>query len=139
MEGIMAKKKNSKYHVGQRSDDWLKIKYRNTIYCTIIGYTPGSGDRSPYFGAIHVAEQKEGKWIYYGKVGTGFNQESLRDIFEKLRTLPESPKLIDDKIEEADQTIWVTPVWRCEVQYASWSSNQTLREPVFKHLIGEDL
>ena len=52
LEGIMAKRMNSRYEPGLRSDNWLKIKADRTCDCVIAGYTPGQGGRSPSFGAL---------------------------------------------------------------------------------------
>ena len=99
--------------------------------CSIIGYTAGKGDRSSLFGALHLAIQKDNKWKYYGKVGTGFDHKKMKVIFEQLKTLEEIQKPIQDKIEEEKNTTWIEAQYQCEIQYASLTNNETLREPVF--------
>lgn len=131
LEGIMAKKKKGVYSPGDRSTAWMKIKFRQTIECTIIGYTKGKGDRASLFGALHLAALEDGNWKYYGKVGTGFDHAKMRVIFEKLKTLEEVDKPIKDKIEEERNTTWLEAHFLCEIQYASLTNNATLREPVF--------
>ena len=84
LEGIMAKRKNGTYKPGDRSNAWQKIKFRQTIECSIIGYTKGKGDRANLFGALHVAVQEKGAWKYYGKVGTGFDHRKMKKIFEQI-------------------------------------------------------
>jgi len=106
----------------------MKIKFRQTIECTIIGYTKGKGDRASLFGALHLAALEDGNWKYYGKVGTGFDHVKMRVIFEKLKTLEEVDKPIKDKIEEERNTTWLEAHFLCEIQYASLTNNDTLRE-----------
>jgi len=135
MEGIMAKDLRSKYTPGVRSTNWIKIKCRKTIDCWIIGYTIGQGDRASVFGALHLAERTGSRsFRYLGKVGTGFDYKKLKEIHEMLKDIPKSPKLIEESIEEASRTIWIEAILSCEIEYATLSSNGTLREPVFLRL-----
>ena len=131
LEGIMAKQKNGKYFTGTRSDAWKKIKFRNTITLNIIGYTEGKGDRKNIFGALHLAERQEKNWKYYGKVGTGFDMAKMKELWVLLQSVEEAGKPISENIEEENRTKWINPDYLCEVTYASLSSNETLREPVF--------
>ena len=132
MEGIMAKDKNAPYQLGQRSDAWYKIKVRQEIIATVIGYTKGEGDRSGMIGALHIAQIEKDKYNYLGKVGTGFDHETLKAIMKKIAPLPTTTKPISEDIEEAHRTIWITPKYQCKIEYASFSSNGTLRESVWK-------
>ncbi len=131
LEGIMAKQKEGKYFPGSRSDVWKKIKFRETIECYIIGYTEGKGDRQQVFGALHLASKEDNNWKYYGKVGTGFDAKKLKEIWEQLKEVEHTPKPIKENIEEENRTKWIKAAYLCEVSYASLSSNETLREPVF--------
>ena len=135
MEGIMAKKKDSKYYEGLRSDNWLKIKCRTDDEAYIIGYTRGKGDRIEVFGALHLAKKEKGQWKYMGKVGTGFDSAKLKELFTIISNIEESSKLVEESIEEPNRTVWIKPELKCELNYASLSSNGTYREPVFKKLI----
>ncbi len=134
LEGIMAKNREGKYHPGGRTRDWLKVKFRTTAEALIIGYTEGQGDRSKYFGALHLAEQVEGELIYKGKVGTGFNSENMPEVLEKLEALKRVKKPIDDAVSEEKRSNWIEHKYYCEIQYASMTANGTFREPVFLRL-----
>lgn len=134
LEGIMAKKRGSKYTENKRSTDWVKIKVRTLIDVTIIGYTKGNGDRSHLFGAVHVARVDDGKITYLGKVGTGWDESKMKEILPQLQAVPVTTKPIKDTIEEESMTTWIEPILECEVQYASLTPNGTLREPVFYRL-----
>ena len=131
LEGIMAKHKKGKYFPGSRSDVWKKLKFRTTLEAFIIGYTEGKGDRKSLFGALHLATKIQGGWKYYGKVGTGFDMAKLKEIWLQLNELEHIAKPIKENIEEENRTKWINPHYLCEVSYASLSSNDTLREPVF--------
>ena len=133
MEGIMAKDKTAPYHGGQRSEAWLKIKVRNDIQATVIGYTAGEGDRSGMIGALHLAViAADDRYEYLGKVGTGFDHDTLKAIMEKISSLPEVKKPIKEAIEEPQRTTWIEGKYRCNIEFASRTPTGTLREPVWK-------
>lgn len=131
LEGIMAKKVNSHYYPGKRTEDWLKVKIRKTKKCLIIGYTQGKGDRNKYFGALQLAERVDGKLTYRGKVGTGFDQKVMKKVLERLKEVEEVEKPIDEKPIDSKLTTWIKPEVFCEIQYTSLTDNGTLRDPVF--------
>jgi len=131
LEGIMAKQRKGKYYPDQRSNTWQKIKFRETFEAQIIGYTKGKGDRVELFGALHLAKFTEDRWQYFGKVGTGFDHKKMESIFKKLSKVEVTKKPIKENIEEASKTTWIEPQYWCKVEFASFSSNNTLREPVF--------
>ncbi len=131
LEGIMAKTKNGHYFPGKRSDTWKKIKFRQTIDCYIIGFTKGKGDRVNLFGSLHLANKEGDQWKYFGKVGTGYDQKKMAEIWEKLNTLERVKKPIKESVDEEKKSEWIIPQFICEVSYASYASTGTLREPVF--------
>ncbi|MFM8912269.1 MAG: non-homologous end-joining DNA ligase, partial [Flammeovirgaceae bacterium] len=136
LEGIMAKRKNGKYLIGKRSDAWLKIKVRQTTECAIIGYTVGKGDRSATFGALQLAEKKGNEWHYRGKVGTGFDEESLKAIGKEFKKLNKTkkPSLKGGKVVDEKITTWVEPKLMAELSYARLTQDEMFREPVFVRL-----
>lgn len=97
----------------------------------IIGYTPGKGDRSQTFGALHIAEQTDKGLRYLGKVGTGFDDKLLHSIDAEIRKLKTIPKPIREKPLDEKSSTWIEPKLVCEVQYASFTKDGMLREPVF--------
>lgn len=134
LEGIMAKQTSSQYQPGVRSDQWLKVKAETTVDCYVIGYTEGSGSRSKYFGALHLAEKENGQLQYRGKVGTGFNESSLDEIYNALASLEEIKKPVDHDIEAEKETTWVEPRIVVEVSYGRLTENNIFREAVFQRL-----
>ncbi len=134
LEGIMAKQINSKYLIGKRSKDWLKIKFRNSTDCAIAGYTIGQGERSILFGALHILEPTDKGMIYRGKVGTGFDQQKMKEILKVISPYKISKKPFKAKTEDDKDSVWCDPLVFCEIEYASITDNQTFREPVFIRL-----
>jgi ATP-dependent DNA ligase len=134
LEGIMAKERNSVYQPDKRTASWLKIKTRQTADCVIIGYTKGKGDREPLFGALQLARQTEEGLKYVGKVGTGFDTKRMKEIFSLLRNVKTTRRSVKEKVIDEAATTWVEPRMMCEVQYASMTKDNMLREPVFLRL-----
>lgn len=133
LEGIMAKERNSTYQPGTRSAQWLKIKKRQTMECVIIGYTKGKGDRGVFFGALQLARREDNAFRYVGKVGTGFDEKSMKETAARLKNIKKVKRMIVQRPVDA-QTVWVEPRVMCEVQYASITKDGMLREPVFLRL-----
>ncbi len=131
LEGIMAKDKFSRYQPGKRSDAWLKVKVRNTRECVIIGYNQGKGNRASAFGGLHIAEIENDKLVYRGKVGSGFNDASLKEVFGQIKKLKETKKPITNKVLDEKVSKWVEPKLWAEVTFASFTPDKIFREPVF--------
>ncbi|HCR55305.1 MAG TPA: hypothetical protein DIW27_12865, partial [Cytophagales bacterium] len=134
LEGIMAKEKLSRYLPGKRSDAWLKVKVRNTRECVIIGYNAGKGNRSNAFGGLHIAEVENGKLVYRGKVGTGFTDAAIKDIFKMIKQLKETDKPVKDKVLDEKVSTWIEPKLFVEITFASFTPDKNFREPVFVRL-----
>lgn len=130
VEGIMAKRKDSPYEPGVRSNNWLKIKQTRTCDCVVFGYTVGEGARKSTFGALILGLYHKEAPIYVGKVGTGFSQktiESLPRAFEPLRVK-------DKTLEGADipeEAVWLKPEIVCQVAYQNVTQDGKLRMPRF--------
>ena len=134
LEGIMAKQRHSTYLPGKRSESWLKIKTRQTVECAIIGYTRGKGDRETSFGALHLAQANGGELKYIGKVGGGFDEDSLKAVSAELEELTTIKRPIKEKPPNDAQSVWVEPKLMCEVEFGSLTKDGLLREPVFVRL-----
>lgn len=138
LEGIMAKRKDGRYFPGRRSDSWLKIKIRNTADCVVIGYNTGKGNRKDAFGGLHLAQWEGDSLVYRGKVGTGFDDATIKDIFSRIKKLKEIKKPVKEKVLDEKVSTWVEPKIVLEVTYASLTPDENFREPVFVRL-REDL
>jgi DNA ligase D-like protein (predicted ligase)/DNA ligase D-like protein (predicted polymerase)/DNA ligase D-like protein (predicted 3'-phosphoesterase) len=134
LEGVIAKQRNSVYLPGKRSDSWVKIKARQTLECSIIGYTRGKGDREANFGALHLAQADGNQLKYIGKVGSGFDDSSIRTVWAELKKLAPIKRPIKEKPLDDARTVWVESKLMCEVEFASVTPDGMLREAVFVRL-----
>ena len=138
LEGIMAKKLDSKYEIGKRSKDWLKIKSLKTLDCVICGYTTGTGKRGELFGSLITATYYKGKLKYMGKVGTGFTEEELKQMLKQLEKIKteKSPfkEAVDLRLPPERKPIWVKPKYVCEVRFMNLSKDLVMRAPAFMRL-----
>lgn len=132
LEGIMAKKKDSPYQPGIRSDNWLKIKNLMTCDCVIFGYTTGKGDRKQTFGALILGLYDKSHPIYIGKVGTGFSQSTQQLLLKTSQNLKVEEKTLDADVPE--QVTWLKPKLVCEVIYQNITKDGKLRAPRFRSL-----
>lgn len=134
LEGIISKERSGKYVPGKRSDSWLKIKVRNTRECVILGYNPGKGDRSTTFGGLHIAERVGDQLIYRGKVGSGFDDATLKEVFKEIKALKEIKKPIPDKVMDEKISKWIEPALIAEINFSMITKDNQFREPVFVRL-----
>lgn len=128
-EGVIAKIATSPYEPGARSRAWLKVKVRGESEFVIGGYTPPQGSRAE-FGALLVGLYDRGKLRYTGKVGTGYTQETLRDLGAKLKQLRTDTSVFDPAPRVRD-AIWVKPRLVAQLAYAEWTADGKLRQPAF--------
>jgi bifunctional non-homologous end joining protein LigD len=130
-EGLIAKRADSEY-VGKRSRDWLKFKCVAGQEFVIGGYTQPRGERFG-FGALLVGYYRAGKLVYAGKVGTGFNDETLRSLTGLLSKLEQERSPFEEEIREKGVR-WVAPKLVAQVGFSQWTPNGKLRHPRFEGL-----
>jgi DNA ligase D-like protein (predicted 3'-phosphoesterase) len=133
VEGIMAKKKDSKYEPGRRSSNWLKIKRLATCDCVIFGYTKGEGVRRASFGALILGLYDKENPVYIGKVGTGFSEERIKELLESFESLKTEKETLKG-VEIAEEIIWLKPGLVCEVEYQTITKDRKLRLARFRRL-----
>ncbi len=129
-EGIIAKKSDSSYAVGQRSKNWLKIKITEQEEAVIIGITESKNARS-YFGALLLGQYVQDKLTYIGKVGTGFSEETLKELYGKFEPYLVSQSPVKDIIKISETVKWLEPKFVCQVKFTEWTADRHLRHPVF--------
>jgi bifunctional non-homologous end joining protein LigD len=133
LEGMIAKKKNSKYHIGKRTSDWLKIKNVQSQEAIIVGFTAPKGSRK-YFGSLLLAVKNKGKLVSIGNVGTGFNEKSLKDLHTKMKKLIRKTSPLDIPIKETPDITWVDPDLVCNIKFSEITDDGSVRHPVFQGL-----
>jgi bifunctional non-homologous end joining protein LigD len=137
-EGIIAKRLDSKYAVGRRTRDWLKIKTKGRQEFIIAGYTRGQGRRAGTLGSLVLAVRRGSELVYVGNCGTGFNDEEIERLLKKLKPLERKdppfktvPKM--PKVRRGD-VVWVEPRLVCEVEFVEWTHDGHLRAPSYQGL-----
>lgn len=133
LEGMIAKKKNSKYYIGKRTSDWLKIKNVQSQEAIIVGFTDPKGSRR-YFGSLLLAVKNKGKLVSIGNVGTGFNDKSLKDLHTKLKKIIRKTSPLDVPIKETPDITWVEPDLVCHIKFSEITDDGSVRHPVFQGL-----
>ncbi|MDQ0592678.1 bifunctional non-homologous end joining protein LigD [Chryseobacterium ginsenosidimutans] len=130
LEGMIAKKADSLYIENSRSSDWLKIKFTNTEEAIICGFTKPRGSRKG-FGALILGKYIDGKLIYSGHTGTGFNKESLDLLHQRLLKLVVKSSPFEDKPKTNMPVTWIKPELVCEIKYSEITEDGIFRHPVF--------
>lgn len=134
-EGIVSKRADSVYH-GGRSRSWLKVKCLHRQEFVVGGYTDPSGSRQ-FFGSLLLGYYNaQRQLVYCGKVGTGFNSQSLSEIAVLLRELrsKQSPFEVPPARSESAGAHWLAPRLVVEVQFSEWTGDGRLRHPSFQGL-----
>jgi bifunctional non-homologous end joining protein LigD len=135
LEGILAKKRDSAYQE-ERSRDWLKIKITQRQECVIGGYTDPEGSRQ-YFGSLVLGlYNKRGHLIHVGQVGTGFDQKTLKEIYERIHPLETKTNPFHGEIGGLRKVHFVSPKLVAEIKFSEWThetaeGGMKLRAPVF--------
>jgi bifunctional non-homologous end joining protein LigD len=128
-EGIIAKRADSPYASGKRSRDWLKLKCEQGQELVIGGFTAPRGTRTE-LGALLVGYYRDGGLRYAGKVGTGFDRSTLRDLGERLRRLErDDPPFADAQAIRERSVTWVEPELVAQIGFSEWTTAGRLRHP----------
>lgn len=128
-EGVIAKLKGSPYEPGLRSRAWRKVKVRGESEFVIGGYTAPRGGRD-VLGALLVGLYDGPRLRFTGKVGTGYTQDTLRDLDAKLRPIRSVSSPFDPEPRLREVT-WVRPALVAQIAYAEWTADGKLRQPAF--------
>ena len=127
LEGILAKRLASTYQPGRRSADWQKIKVSQTAELDVIGYVLQEGGSA--LGSLVLGERDGKRWVYRGKVGTGFSEAGRGEWLAGLAAPPERAPPPRDGPRDAH---WRATGRRCRGRFLEWSPDGRLRGPSFK-------
>ncbi|MBV8252406.1 MAG: DNA ligase D [Chitinophaga sp.] len=130
LEGVMAKKMDSVYSTGRRTDTWLKVKNNHQTEAIICGYTKGRNSRK-YFGAVVLGKYIGKKLTYIGHTGGGFNEELLKTLHGKFQPLVSAVSPFHPIPKTNMPVTWLKPVLVCTVKYAQITAEGLLRQPIF--------
>lgn len=135
LEGIISKRRDRPYVAG-RSTDWLKIKCQQRAEFVIGGFTEPRGERSG-FGALLLGYHADDGLHYAGRVGTGFDERTLRDLLARLKRLErKASPFVDFPVRgaRARDTHWVAPQLVGQIRFSNWTRDNLLRQPAFQGL-----
>lgn len=131
LEGVIAKRRTSRYLPGKRSPDWLKIKIGQTRDVVVGGWTEGQGGRSGTLGALLVGQPGPDGLHYLGHVGTGFTAAELQASLALLSALETATCPFQQRPTPNAPVHWVRPEAVAEITHQGWSGEGRLRAPVF--------
>lgn len=132
LEGVIAKRLGSTYEPGARSSMWRKVKNTRRQEVVIGGFTPGKGGRGASFGALQVGVYDDAGALHHaGGVGSGFTEAMLGDLMERLEAIEEEESPFEGR-QPPKGTRYVDPVLVCEVVFAEWTGDGSLRHAVFQ-------
>ena len=135
-EGIVAKRRDSRYESGRRSKAWLKEKLLTTTEAVVGGWRPGKGGRSGSLGSLLLGLPAETGLTYIGRVGTGFSDKQARALLEELEPLRRrSSPFVDDLPSDARRdAIWVLPKLVVEVRHQGFTEDGNMRQPSWRDI-----
>jgi bifunctional non-homologous end joining protein LigD len=128
LEGIVAKDSDAPYKE-RRSRKWLKVKVHQEEEFVIGGFTAPAGARN-HLGALLLGAYRGKDFIFVGKVGTGFPQQTLADLAKAFRPLIRGGTPFVDPPHEKNVT-WLEPRLVAQIAFQEWTADQKLRQPVF--------
>ena len=135
LEGVVAKRLDSRYLPGRRTEAWQKIKRTQHVPCAVLGYFP---DGTRAVSSLVVATEEGGALVLAGRVGSGLDdamRTTLRRLLETHRV--DRPLLPDaGAVVTSGETVhWVEPAVFCEVKFLERTPDGLLRAPVFVRLL----
>jgi len=136
LEGVVAKRRESRYEPGRRSSSWRKIKNVYRQEAVVGGWKPGAGTRAGQIGSLLIGVQGPAGLDYAGHVGTGFTEQALAMLGRSLGSLRRdtSPFAMPVPPEHARGAIWTEPRLVVEVAFAGWTSAAVMRAASYKGL-----
>jgi bifunctional non-homologous end joining protein LigD len=127
-EGVIAKRVDGTY-AGKRTRDWLKFKCDKGQELVIGGFTDPKGSRKG-FGALLVGYYDNGALKYVGRVGTGYDEETLQSLRKRMAQLKRNSCPFSDEVDDKNVT-WVRPKLVAKIGFTEWTRNGRLRHPRF--------
>jgi bifunctional non-homologous end joining protein LigD len=137
LEGVVGKRRSSRYEPGRRSPAWVKTALLTTREVLIGGWTAGEGRRLHTLGALLLgARDAQGRLRYLGNVGTGFTEQMLRDLLARLEPLRQDASPFAEPVprEHARSVQWVAPELVGEVEYRTLTADNRLRHAAWRGL-----
>jgi bifunctional non-homologous end joining protein LigD len=134
LEGIVAKRLDCRYEPGRRTGNWLKIKHTMRQELVVGGWIPGEGRRTSRIGALLMGYFEDGKFVYAGRVGTGFTEKTLDELRGRLEPLRRDTTPFDKAPKLPREAMFVEPTLVAEIELREWTAERIMRAPSFKGL-----
>ncbi len=137
-EGIISKAVDARYTPG-RSHTWLKIKHAQSDEFVVVGFMPPQRSRIG-FASLLLATRRQGELVYVGRVGTGFDDASLRGLAARLAPIVRKTPTVSLPAHAAfpiGNATWVTPQVVVEVTFRGWTREGLLRHASYRRLRGD--
>ena len=126
LEGIVAKRRDSRYYFDKRTKDWIKVKYLQDDDFVILGYVPKENNMN----SIILGQYKSGRLVYKGHVTLGVGGEP----FQKIKSLDRTSCPFLEVPKGNENAVWIKSKLVCTVKYMMKTENGGMRQPVFKGL-----
>jgi bifunctional non-homologous end joining protein LigD len=133
LEGVIGKRRDSAYAT-RRSSDWIKLKCHQRQEFVIGGWTDPQGSRTGIGSLLLDVHDDQGHLQYAGNVGTGFNEETLRDLRARLDKLASDKSAFAPNSTIPKKPHWVKPQLVCEIAFGEWTRDGRIRHSVFHGL-----
>lgn len=126
-EGLIAKRADGPY-AHRRSPDWLKLKCAKSQEFVVGGFTEPAGSRVG-FGALLLGYYDEAGLHFAGKVGTGWDQKTLRALRDRLDELEQRDSPFAEEVRERGVVHWIRPEFVAQIGFSEWTRDGMLRHP----------
>ncbi|HEX6640251.1 MAG TPA: DNA ligase D, partial [Thermoanaerobaculia bacterium] len=136
LEGIISKRAASRY-AETRSRDWLKVKCLRRQEFVIAGWSEPTGSRQSIGSLVLGVHDDDGELRYSGRVGTGFDNRTLKMLFQRLKPLERKTPALKGAPRNAGggrAIHWVEPELVAEVAFTEWTGDGVVRHPSFQGL-----
>ncbi|MEU6582050.1 ATP-dependent DNA ligase [Nocardia sp. NPDC046763] len=130
MEGVVAKRRDSVYLPARRGQSWIKTRNWRTLSVVVGGYRRSEVRQ---FASLLVGVPHEGELYYLGRVGTGFSEQEMSDLADRLRRLERKTSPFDNELtaDEHKDAVWVTPKLTGTVRFMNWTETGRLWHPAW--------
>jgi bifunctional non-homologous end joining protein LigD len=130
-EGIIAKRDDATYEPGRRTKSWLKLKIERRQEFVVGGWTEPRNSREHIGAVLLGVYHEDGKLVYAGHTGTGFDRKSLADMYQRLTRIERKTSPFSPTPRTNEAAHWARPSVVVEIKFSEWTADGKLRHPVF--------